>query len=79
MGGYIEKTEWPPIVCSPLSVVASGSAKKQLVVNLRHVNQYLWKQKFKYEDLRVAMMLFNPGEWMCKFHLKSGYHHIDIL
>ena len=41
-------------------MVASGSRKKRLVVNLRHVNQYLWKQKFKYEDLRVAMMLFNP-------------------
>ena len=35
-GGYVEKTEEPPIVCSPLSVVASGSGKKQLVVNLRH-------------------------------------------
>ena len=58
--GCVERTEGPPIVCSPLSVVASGSRKKRLIVNLRHVNQYLWKQKFKYEDLRVAMILFNP-------------------
>ena len=74
-----EYTEGPPIVCSPLSMVVSGSGKKRLVVNLRHVNRYLWKQKFKYEDLRVAMMLFNPGEWMFTFDLKSGYHHIDIV
>ena len=48
-GDYVEK------VCSPLPVVVVGSGKKHLVVNLRHVNQYMWKQKFKYEDLRVAM------------------------
>ena len=47
-------------------------------MNLRHVNRSLWKQKFKYEDLRVVMMLFDPGEWMFSFDLKSGYHHIDV-
>ena len=30
MGGYVERTERPPIVCSPLSGVASGSGKSQL-------------------------------------------------
>ena len=60
-------------------MVVSGSGKKRLVVNMRHVNRYSWKQKLKYEDLRVAMMLFNPGEWMFTFDLKSGYHHNDIV
>ena len=60
-GGYVERAESPPVVCSPLSVVANGVGKKRLVVNLRHVNGFLWKQKFKYEDLRVAMMLFEEG------------------
>ena len=31
------------------------------------------------EDLRVAMMLFNPGDWMFTCDPKSGYHHIDIV
>ena len=35
-------------------------------------------QTFKYEDLRVVMTLFEPGEWMFSFDLKSGYHHIDV-
>ena len=78
-GGYIEKVVYTPRVCSPLSVVCNGVGKKRLVVNLRHVNQCLWKQKFKYEDLRVALMLFNPGEWMFTFDLKAGYHHIEIV
>ena len=42
------------------------------------MNRFLWKQKFKYEDLRVAMMLFRPGELMFAFDLKSGYHHVEI-
>ena len=48
-----------PYICSPLSVVESSSGKKRLVINLRHLNRFLWNQRFiKYEDLRVAMLLF---------------------
>ena len=61
-----------PHICSPLSVVESSSGKKRLVINL---NRFLWKQKYKYEDLRV---LLERGDYMFSFDLKSGYHHVDI-
>ena len=77
-GGYVEPVVSTPHVCSPLSVVENSSGKKRLVINLRHENRFLWKQKFKYEDLRVAMMLFRSGELMFAFDLKSGYHHVEI-
>ena len=67
-----------PYICSPLSVVESSSGKKRLVINLRHLNRFLWKQRFKYEDLRVAMLLFEKGDFLFSFDLKSGYHHVDI-
>ena len=67
-----------PYICSPISVVESGSGKKRLVVNLRHLNKFLWKQKFKYEDLRIAMLLFERGDYLFSFDLKSDYHHVDI-
>ena len=60
-------------MCNPLLVITNQSGKKRLVVNLRHVNRSLWKQKFKYEDLRVVMMLFEPGEWMFSFDPLSLY------
>ena len=63
-GGYIEVAPEVPHVCSPLSAITNQAGKKRLVVNLRHMNRLLWKQKFKYEDLRVVMMLFEPGERM---------------
>ena len=49
-GGYIEKVVDTPRVCSLLSVVCNGVGKKRLVVNLRHVNQCLWKQKFNHRS-----------------------------
>ena len=47
-----------PYILSPLSVIENSVGKKQLVINLRHLNRFLWKQDFKYENLRVAMLLF---------------------
>ena len=64
-------------VCSPLSVVENATGKKRLVLNLRHVNQFLCKQKFNFEDLRVAMLLFDKGDCMFTFEFKSGYHPLD--
>lgn len=78
MYGCAKRVPEPPHVSSPLSVVESSAGKKRLVLNLRHVNKYLWKCKFKYEDLRVALMLLEPGDFAFTFDLKSGYHHIDI-
>eukprot|EP00731_Ephydatia_muelleri_P033190 Em0026g10a len=48
----------------PLSVLENATGKQRLVLNLRHVNQFVWKQKFKYEDLRIAMMLFRPAPYV---------------
>ena len=47
-------------------------------MNLYHVNKFLYKFKFKYEDLRVAMLLLDKGDFMFTFDLKLGYHHTDI-
>ena len=57
----------------------NSSGKKQLVVNtcMRHVNRFLLRS-FKHEDWRAAMMLFEQGELMFTFDLKSGYHHVEI-
>ena len=43
-----------PVVCSPLSVVVSGTGKKRLVLDLRYVNQFILMKKFKYEGLNVV-------------------------
>ena len=74
----IEELDVAPYICSPLSVVENGLGKKRLVINLRHLNRFLFKRKFKYEDLRIAMLLLQRGDYLFSFDLKSGYHHVDI-
>ena len=67
-----------PHICSPLSVVANRAGTKRLVLNLRFLNQFLLKDKFKYENIRLAMLIFQRDDFMFSFDLKSGYHHVDI-
>ena len=76
--GCVVEVSTRPSICSPLSVVENKTGKKRLVVNLRHLNRFLWMRKFKYEDLRVAMLLLEKGDYLFSFDLKSGYHHVDI-
>ena len=42
----IKELDAAPVICIPYSVVESNSEKKQLVINLRHLNRFLFKQKF---------------------------------
>ena len=74
----IVRVQEAPYIGSPLSVVANTQGKLRLVLNLHYLNQFLWKDRFKYEDLRVAMLMFQKGDYLISFDLKSGYHHVDI-
>ena len=63
--------------CSnPLTVSEKG--KLRLVLDLRHVNQYLKVKSFCYEDLKTLAELIERDDFFVRFDLKSGYHHVDI-
>ena len=47
------------------------------MIDLRYLNQHLLKEKFKYKNLRLAMLMFQKGDFLFSFDLKSGYHHVD--
>ena len=72
----IQEHDKPPFCVNPLTV-AEGK-KLRLVIDLRHVNQYLVKPKFKYEDLRSLSQVLQTNSWFFTWDLKSGYHHVDI-
>ena len=73
--GIIEK----PFIINPLTVTVQSSGKKRLILDLRHVNKFIYKQKFKCEDVKTAMQLLDKDFFMFKFDLKSAYHHIEIF
>ena len=67
----IRETESVPFVCNPLTV-AEGQ-KLRLVLDLRHVNQYLEQYSFKYEDLKTLTKILSKG-----FILIASISRMDI-
>ena len=65
-----------PHCCNPLTV--AGKEKLRLVLDLRHVNEYLRHCKFRYENLKTLEKIFDREFYFANFDLKSGYHHISI-
>ena len=66
-------------VTNPLSVSTQSSGKRRLILDLRFFNQFILKQKVKFEDYETALDLFQYGGYACSFDLKSDYHHVDIF
>ena len=64
---------------NPLSVSVQSSGKKRLILDLRLINKHLWKQRVKFEDLKVALNVLDTGHFMFSFDIKSGYHHVEIF
>ena len=75
-GGLVVEVNARPHCCNPLTV--SDKGKLRLVLDLRHVNQFLESKTFKYEDLKTFSEITERGDFFINFDLKSGYHHIDI-
>ena len=67
-----------PLVVNPLSVAIQPCGKKRLILDLRHVNKCLVKQRVRYEDWKFALAYFTKGSYMFSFDLKNGYHHVEI-
>ena len=68
-----------PKVCCPLGVVPKKGPKRfRLIHNVRYVNAHLARLPFKYESITDLQYLLKPGEWMVKFDLEAGYHHIQL-
>ena len=46
------------LVISPLSVSVQQTGKKRLILDLRYVNQHVYKQRVKFDDWRTAINFF---------------------
>ena len=66
-------------VINPLTVAQNRSGKQRLVLDCRYINPLLHTFKCKYEETSVARQIFQKGDHLFKFDLKSVYHHVMIL
>ena len=74
----IEKCNYSPLVVNPLTVSVQHCGKKRLILDLRVVNKHLWKQKVRFEDIRIAFSYLEKGFYQIKFDLTSAYHFVEI-
>ena len=63
-----------PKVISPLS----KNNKKRIILDLRYVNKFIWKEKIKFDDWSVFQNYLCPEGYMFKFDLCGGYNQNDI-
>ena len=76
--GCVVQVPFKPFVVNPLSVATNSSGKNRLILDLSVLNKFIRKDKFKFEDWKIAVQYFSKGSFLFKFDLKSGYHHFDI-
>ena len=76
--GCVLEVPFLPKVISPLSV-STKINNKRLILDLRYVNKFIWKEKIKFDDWSVFRNYLCPKGYMFKFDLCSGYHHPDIV
>jgi len=76
--GRIEKLSQKPKFINPLSV-AIRNGKKRLILDLRHINYFVYKQKVKFDDWSIFQNFINKNGFLFTFDIKSGYHHVEIF
>ena len=77
--GCVSPVTEKPYVVNPLTVAHNKESTFRLVLDARHINPHLYKFKHKYEDAVTARQLFNKGNWVFSYDLKSAYHHLQIF
>ena len=76
--GTVKECLTRPKVLNPLSVSTKG--KKRLILDLRYVNNHLFKSKIKFDDWNSFQNCLEGNKgYLFKFDLKRGYHHVDIF
>ena len=78
--GSIKEVKAPPKVINPLSVSENSAGKKRLILDLRYINEHLYKDKIKFDDWKCfENYLEHTDGYASEFDLKSGYHHVDVF
>ena len=60
-----------PDIVNPISVSTRSSGKQRLILNMQFPG-FIFKQKFKCEDLSVAIQIFDQGFHLFQIDLKAS-------
>ena len=77
--GCDKRVPFTPYIVNPLSVAFNKSVKPRLILDLSFLNKNVRKDKFKFEDWKIAIQCFAKDQFLYKFDLKSGHHHFFFV
>ena len=61
-----------------MNVVTRSNGKQRLILDLRHVNQFLMVPSFRVDSLNLLTDLADLDDLMFSLDLASGYHQVDM-
>jgi len=64
---------------STLFLVTRNNGEMRPVINLKPLNQYLWKLHFKMDTITKVLNLVKQGDWAISLDLKDAYFHVHIF
>jgi hypothetical protein len=67
-----------PGFSSRIFLVPKVSGGWRMILNLKKLNSFLVKKKFKMESLRSILLNLSQGLWVCKLDLQDAYLHVPI-
>ena len=64
----------PLQVVSPVFVVPKkDSAEGRIIINLKFLNKYIYKSRFRLEGYEVIISMLRPNDFMCSVDLKDAF------
>ena len=77
--GAIERVRDHPHLClSPIFVVPKRSGKFRMILNMKRINNFIPKEKFRMETLASILPALRPSDLAVSLDLKDAYFHIPI-
>lgn len=64
--------------CSPYFLVPKADGSSRFIFNLKELNKFINPPHFKLEDIRSALGLVSPGDYLGTLDLKDAYFLVPI-
>lgn len=74
----VTEVNYIPNVVNHLTVAFNNAGKPRIVLDCRHINQCIHNFSFRSVDTKSARDIFDKGDYLFSFDLKSAYHRRNV-
>ena len=79
----VRKVSWQEAMKKPgyysrMFCVSKADGSKRPIINLRPMNRFVRKEKFKMETVQNVRELLRPGLWGATIDLRDAFYHVNV-